>query len=170
MPVHGPQNASLRDISWLNSDRLILVALEGYVSLVSPRDILQQWDLRRTIGGIHQTDVKSRHNLGRDLHQAAVFTGEITLNVVATHQRGFVIGGNGGHVVVFEQDRREQCAAGGGRAGHYARVPDSYVLTRVIQLFAADVVELQLGEGVDPRWVSASHSNSPRPWSCVPQR
>lgn len=56
---------------------------------------------------------------------------------------GFLVGGDSGRVLVFEEDRKE----GGGAAR------DVYTLTRVVRVFAVDLVELKPAEGSDYRWV-----------------
>lgn len=39
-----------RDVAWLNGDRLVLASREGFVTLVSPSDVLQEWDVREGLG------------------------------------------------------------------------------------------------------------------------
>lgn len=39
------QNVCYRDVTWLNGDRLVLAAHEGIVVLISPSDVLQEWDV-----------------------------------------------------------------------------------------------------------------------------
>lgn len=68
-----------------------------------------------------------------------------SLNVVATHARGFFVGGSRGQVHVFEQEKK----AGGGGGG--AR--NAYALTRVVRIFGVSLVELRPTAGQDYRWV-----------------
>lgn len=46
------QDLCYRDVAWLNGDRLVLVAHEGIVTLVSPSDVLQEWN----VGGANGSD------------------------------------------------------------------------------------------------------------------
>lgn len=66
-----------------------------------------------------------------------------SLNVVATHARGFFVGGGDGKLHVFEQNKRG--AAGGN---------DEYALTGVVPIFGVDLVELRPTGEQDYRWVS----------------
>ncbi len=66
------------------------------------------------------------------------------LNVVAPHARGFFVGGAGGKLHVFEQNKRG--AAAGGN--------DEYALTLVVRIFGVDLVELRPATEPDYRWVS----------------
>lgn len=46
------QDVCYRDVAWLNGDRLVLVAHEGIVTLVSPSEVLQEWN----VGGSNEND------------------------------------------------------------------------------------------------------------------
>lgn len=67
-----------------------------------------------------------------------------SLNVVATHRRGFFVGGSHGQVLVFEQEMR----AGGASGGR-----ETYALARVVRIFGVGLVELRPTMEPDYRWV-----------------
>ncbi|CAM9319441.1 unnamed protein product, partial [Hapterophycus canaliculatus] len=162
-PIPGLRKASCdvcyRDVAWLNGDRLVLVAHEGIVTLVSPSDVLQEWDL----GGFSRLDRASQlsspspgiplgdgagdgaDSVGTDETLSAGEYG-VSLNVVAIHARGFLVGDSQGGVKVFEQAKK----AGGGGSGR-----DLYTLMRVLRIFGADLVELRPTVGMDYRWLLA---------------
>ncbi|CAM9912249.1 unnamed protein product, partial [Sphacelaria rigidula] len=135
-----------RDVVWLNGDRLVLVARQGFISLVSPGDVLTEWDVR----GIADEDPPDQPEVGVKpaTHQRNP-ADPLTLNVVAAHEGGFFVGGSRGRVLVFQQGFHGDGAGGAG---------DVYTLTRVIKLFdgVADVVELRPGEGTGYRWLAVS--------------
>lgn len=66
-----------------------------------------------------------------------------SLNVVASHARGFFVGGSRGEILVFEQDDK---TVGGDR--------DVYTLTRAVRIFGVELVELTPTMGPDYEWVS----------------
>lgn len=183
-----------------------MVAREGFISLVSPGDVLAEWDVRgvtdegppdqsvpeslpvdpinvannskrpntSTYGNINSNcrnqspvDVVSNGVINTHpeisvkaaIHQADA-ADQLTLNVVAAHEGGFIVGGSRGRVLVFKQGLHGDGGGGsnGGGSGVRAGVgkrKDIYTLTRVITLFdgIADVVELRPGEGAGYRWV-----------------
>lgn len=165
-------------MAWLNGDRLVLVARKGFVTLVSPIDVLHEWDVRelvnldsdRRLSQSSSCDSNSNYNSPPIIdtsNEAVALTdttlppGELgihgdarrTLNVVATHEGRFFVGGSHGQVLVFEQGG---CggAAGGGQGGA-GRGKDAYLLTRVVSIFdgVIDVVELRPAAGAGYRWV-----------------
>lgn len=54
------QNVCYRDVAWLNGDRLVLAAHEGLVTLVSPSDVLQEWDVHASDGLEGATSLRFR--------------------------------------------------------------------------------------------------------------
>lgn len=70
---------------------------------------------------------------------------------MAVHERGFLVGGMGGRLFLFESASRK---------GTGGRRQDAYVLSRVVRLFDTDLVELGNGKGSDYRWVSCRRGNT----------
>eukprot|EP00752_Nemacystus_decipiens_P007835 g7000.t1 len=155
-PIAGlRQDVCYRDVAWLNGDRLVIVAHEGIVTLVSPSDILQEWD----VGGVTRSDVQgacssiSTRTSGEAVGEAAgdgagsngtneplsadAHSG--TLNVVATHAHGFFVGGSRGEILVFEQGKET----------------DAFTLTRAVRIFGVELVELSPTMGPDYGWLLA---------------
>ncbi|CAM9251968.1 unnamed protein product, partial [Ectocarpus sp. 4 AP-2014] len=153
VPIPGLRgDVCYRDVAWLNADRLVLAAHEGTVTLVSPNEVLQEWDLGRSDGlgassfppdGDRAGD--STNSVGTDDNLSAGVHGG-SLNVVATHRRGFFVGGSHGQVLVFEQETR----AGGANGGR-----ETYALARVVRIFGVGLVELRPTMEPDYRWLLA---------------
>lgn len=73
---------------------------------------------------------------------------------MAAHERGFFVGGSHGQVLVFEQEKNAGGGGGGGgRGGGGSSARDTYALTRVVQIFGVDLVELRPTAEPDYRWV-----------------
>lgn len=175
------QGSCFRDVAWLNGDRLVLVAREGFVSLVSPVEVLREWDVRRVVSlDLDQRtsesqafDSNSNSNPPLiDARNGAIMLTNTTfprrepelhtnagrtLNVVMIHEGRFFVGGSRGRVLVFEQGGRGGVAAGSCSGGG-GRGKDDYSLTRVVSIFdgVVDVVELRPGAGAGCPWVSTS--------------
>ncbi|CAM9932995.1 unnamed protein product, partial [Ectocarpus fasciculatus] len=154
VPIPGLRgDVCYRDVAWLNADRLVLAAHEGTVTLVSPNEVLQEWNLGRSDGlgtsslpptGDGADDSASSVGTDDTLSAAGVHGG--SLNVVATHRRGFFVGGSHGQVLVFEQETR----AGGASGGR-----ETYALARVVRIFGVGLVELKPTMEPDYRWLLA---------------
>lgn len=56
------QDVCYRDVAWLNGDRLVLAAHEGLVTLVSPSDVLHEWDVHAN-GGLERATLFRSHDL-----------------------------------------------------------------------------------------------------------
>ncbi|CAB1115621.1 unnamed protein product [Ectocarpus sp. CCAP 1310/34] len=151
VPIPGLRgDVCYRDVAWLNAGRLVLAAHEGTVTLMSPNEVLQEWDLGRSDGlgacsfppdgdgaGDSASSVGTDDTLSAGVHGGS-------LNVVATHRRGFFVGGSHGQVLVFEQETR----AGGASGGR-----ETYALARVVRIFGVGLVELRPTMEPDYRWV-----------------
>ncbi|CAM9459794.1 unnamed protein product [Ectocarpus sp. 12 AP-2014] len=153
VPIPGLRgDVCYRDVAWLNADRLVLAAHEGTVTLMSPNEVLQEWDLGRSDGlsassfppdGDGAGD--SAGSVGRDDTLSAGVHGG-SLNVVATHRRGFFVGDSHGQVLVFEQET----SAGGASGGK-----ETYALARAVRIFGVGLVELRPTMEPDYRWLLA---------------
>lgn len=156
------QDACFRDVTWLNGDRLVLVTRAGCITLASPSDVLDEWDVRGITGSrSSKLSDKPRHNLqdhnkdsppstaGNDTDNGIDGASSTSwlptaggmdldglateLNVVVAHERGFFVGGSHGQVLVFEQGGRGGGAGGGKVAGgRRGSGKDFYSLTRIV--------------------------------------
>ncbi|CAM9787634.1 unnamed protein product [Scytosiphon promiscuus] len=161
-PIPGLRKASrdvsYRDLAWLNGDRLVLIAHEGIVILVSPGDVLQEWNLSgagridqalRPSPSVQATPLAGGVGDGVDtvMTDETLSPGEcgVSLNVVAVHARGFLVGDSQGKIRVFERDEKAGSGGGGGK--------DSYTPTRILRIFGADLAEMRSTMGAAYQWL-----------------
>eukprot|EP00903_Cladosiphon_okamuranus_P020583 g18894.t1 len=170
-PIAGlREDVCYRDVAWLNGDRLVLVAHEGIVTLVSPSDVLQQWDVGLANGSdvleacspdspCSSEDVAGCVAASSGTYEtltAGAYGGSI--NVVVTHERGFFVGGSRGEILVFEHEKALGGGGGGGSgsgSGGSESGRDGYTLTRAVRIFGVELVELRPTMGPDYRWLFA---------------
>lgn len=124
----------------------------------------------------------SRSKHARGVALAGLLDENEGLHAVLCHQRGFFVGSSMGRILVFGQGQRAACATAAATVTAAAAttamakgngwVPDAFSLTRVVQVCAADVVELQPGESTNPPWVRDIETDPgfPRSYACLASR
>ncbi|CAM9442887.1 unnamed protein product, partial [Choristocarpus tenellus] len=107
-PITGLcEDLSLRDVAWLSADRLVLVAYENFVAVVSSKDVLQCWN--GSSGGVGtQSKREYDHAIGDCIGDIRRSTSHRikgrTLHSVVAHGGGFLVGASDGCILVFDQE------------------------------------------------------------------